>query len=259
MRARGRVTVRAAALALVAVLVAQTGCGIAERAGRGATEGAVGALTDKVPERAGPPDLTGDAKQRAAGSLLDKLKRPDQLEDLQQIAGAVAAATVSGAAQAAAGGQATERGRPEAPGASPVEAISEQAARAFSRQILAELGPNGQGPLATSLAATTGQVTESVARGARGELAPLFPECGGADAAGCLERTVERVSRAGSAGIAAGIGAALGGWPLLLGFMGTFAVGALAALVLVWAWGLHRASASPRLRVGAHRRPRRGR
>jgi hypothetical protein len=243
-------------MALSAAIAAQPGCGIAERAGRGAAEGAAGALAAKVPDRAGLLDLTGEVKQRAVGSLLDKLNRPDQLEDLQQIAGAVAAGTISGAAQTAVGLPANERGRQKAPGATPVEAISEQAARVFSRQILAGLGPSGQGPLATSLAATTGQVTESVARGARGELAPFFPECRGADPASCLDRAVERVSRASSTGIAAGIGAALGGWPLTLGFVVTFGVGALVALMLVWARGIHRASRPSRLRGGAYRRHR---
>lgn len=231
MRPAGTCTGRAAAAALAAALAAQPGCGIAQRAGRGATEGAVGALADKVPDRAGLLDLTGDVKQRAAGSLLDKLNRPDQLEDLQQIAGAVAAGTISGAAQAAVRGAANDHGEAEA---TPIEAISEQAARVLSRQLLAGLGPSGQGPLATSLAATTKQVTGSVARGARGELAPFFPECREADPASCLDHAVERLSRAGSTGVAAGLGAALGGWPLILAFVVTFGVGALAAVTLVW-------------------------
>jgi hypothetical protein len=84
------------------------------------------------------------------------------------------------------------------------------------------------------------QMTESMLRGARGELAPLFPECRGADAPVCLERTVERMSRASSAGVAAGIRESLGVWPLAF----AFGAGALFALVIAGAWRFYRARRS---------------
>jgi hypothetical protein len=231
-----RATGRAASIALAIAVATQPGCGIAERAGRGATEGALQTLAGKVPDRDRIKHLTEGIKRRVVTGALDELGQPEQLEDLQRIAAAMASGTVSGALRAS--------------GTLPVEAVTEQAARAFSRQMLAELGPTGDGPLATSVSATMEQVSASMARGVRGELAPLFPECSGADASGCLDRAVERVSRASSAGVAAGIRESLGGWPLAL----AFGAGALAALALAWAWEVYRGrgrrSGESRARLG---------
>ncbi len=91
-------------------------------------------------------------------------------------------------------------------------------------------------------------MTESIARGARGELAPLFPECRGEDAARCLDRAVERLSRATSAGVAEGIRGSLGGWPLVF----AFGAGALVAIAIGWAWGVYRTRHPPRA-PDAHR------
>jgi hypothetical protein len=148
-------------------------------------------------------------------------------------------------------GRAGERGGQEVPGATLVEAITEQAARAFSRQLVADLGPTGAGPLTTSLSAMTERTTASIARGARGE---LFPECRSADASKCLDRAVERVSRASSAGLVAGIRDSLGVWPLVL----AFGAGAFVMLVLVWARGIYWARPMRRApRFHGHRAARR--
>jgi hypothetical protein len=214
----------AACVSLAVALASQPGCGVAERVARGVAAGATAPLAGKLADREGLKQLAEGVKRRAAGSLVDELGQPRRLEDLQRIAAAMAAGTLAGASGAG-------------PGATPIAAIAEQASRAVSRQVIAALGPAGDGPLAESLSATSAQVTESMARGARDELAPLFPECRGAAASSCLERAVERVSRASSAGVAAGIRDALGVWPFVLAFGG----GALGALVVVWAWGIHRA------------------
>jgi hypothetical protein len=233
---------RATSLALAMALASQPGCGFAERTGRGAAEGAIGALAGKIPDREDLMHLTEGIKRRVARSALDELSKPQQLDDLQRIAAAVAAGTVSGASREASGAREAvdrtgERGQVGTKGATPVEAISAQAARAFSQQIVAELGPLGDGPLTTSLSAATEQVTGSMARGALGELAALFPECRGADASRCRDAAVERMSRASSAGVAAGVRDALGVWPLVSAFGG----GALVALALAWAWAMYRA------------------
>ena len=228
----------AASAGLVLALAAQPGCGVAQRTARSAAEGTMGALAGKAAAHGGFKQLAEGLKRGAARSVVDELGQPERLEDLQRIAAAMAAGTVAGASRAVGGG-------------APVEAMAEQAARAFSRQLTAELGPAGEGPLAMSLSATTGQVAASMAEGARGELAPLFPECRGAEASRCLDSAVERLSRAAAAGVAGGIGASLGMWPLVLVFGG----GGLCALALAWAWGIYRARgvAPRRLRAG-HRR-----
>jgi hypothetical protein len=222
-------------IALAIALASQAGCGIAERAGRGAAEGAIGKLARKL----GDGDELGRLKGRAAGGIMGALSQPEPLDDIQRIAAAVAAGTVSGASRAAAGTalRAGGHGGQGAGSATPVEAVAEQAARAFSRQVVADLGRAGDGPLATSLSAMTEQMSASMARGARSDLAPLFPECRGADASTCLDRAVERMSRASSAGVAAGIRASLGAWPLVLAFGG----GAFSALAMAWAWAVYRA------------------
>jgi hypothetical protein len=237
-----RATRRVTSIALTLALASQAGCGIAERAGKGAAEGALGNLAGRVPEREELKQLAKGIKQRAAGGVVSELSQPERLEDIQRIAAALAAGTVSGASRAASGAPEAvsgtrERGSRETRAVTPVEAIAQQAARAFSQQITLELGRTGDGPLATSLGATTEQVTASMVRGAREELAPLFPECRGADASKCLDSAVERLSRASSAGVAAGVRESLGVWPLVL----AFAVGVFFALALTWAWGLHRA------------------
>lgn len=229
-----------ASIALALFLVAQPGCGVAQRAGKGAAEGALGAVARKMGDHEGIKQMTEGVKRRVVGGAVDELSLPEQLKRLQQIAAAMAEGTVSGVSRAsmmAALERAGERGRQEVPGATLVEAITEQAARAFSRQLVTELGPTGAGPLTTSLSAMTEQTTASIARGARGELAPLFPECRSADASQCLDRAIERVSRVSSAGLAAGLRDSLGVWPLVPAFV----AGALVTLALAWARGIHRA------------------
>jgi hypothetical protein len=213
-----RATGRAASIALAIALASQPGCGVAQRAAKGATEAAIGTLARKVGDREQIVDLKEGLKRRAASALVGELSRPEQLRDLRRIAETMAAGTVS----------ATSR---------PLEAATDQAARAFSGRLIAELGPSGEGPLSTSLSAMTERLTGAMARGALGDLAPLFPECSGVDASKCLDRAVERMSRATSAGVAAGVRESLGVWPLVLAFGG----GVLSTLVLAWARGIHRA------------------
>ena len=53
-------------IALAIALASQAGCGIAERAGRGAAEGAIGKLARKL----GDGDELGRLKGRAAGGIM---------------------------------------------------------------------------------------------------------------------------------------------------------------------------------------------
>jgi len=228
--------------ALMLVLVSQAGCGVAQRAGRGAAEGAIGKVAGKIGDHERIKELAEGVKRRAIGSATEELGQPQRLADIHRIAAAFGAGIVFGASSAALGGphvveRVSEGGRREAQSATPVESIAGQAARAFSQGISAELGRAGEGPLSTSLSATTEQVTASMARGVRGELGVLFPECDGGDAAKCLDRSIERVSRASAAGVAAGIRESLGVWPLVLAFGG----GAFSMLALAWARAIYRA------------------
>ncbi len=227
----GRARVTAIALALAC----QAGCGIAERAGRGASQGAIAQLAEKARDREGMKDLAEGISRRAARGMVSELSRAESTGDIERIAAALAAGTVSGASRAL--GAPAQTGHGAALGAgigrreTPVEALAAQAARAFSRQMAAELGQTGGGPLGASLSATAGEVSGAMARGAGSELGALFPECRGERGSGCLELAVERLSRASAAGIAAGARASLGPWPYVL----AFAAGALLALLVAWA------------------------
>lgn len=179
-------------IALTIALAPLTGCGVAQRAGRGAAEGVAGTLARKAGDPSNIKQMAEGVGRRALGVGIDEISQPERLGDVQRIAAAIGAGAVSGAARAA------EDGR---------------------------------------LAATTEQLTTSMARGARAELSPVFPECAGMDAATCLDRAVERVSRASAAGVAAGIRESLGVWPIVL----AFGAGGLSALALAWAWVVYRA------------------
>ncbi|TKD12055.1 hypothetical protein [Polyangium fumosum] len=220
----------------------QAGCGVAQRAGRGAAEGAMGKLAGKIGDPERIKELAEGVKRRAIGSVTEELGQPQRLGDIERIAAALGAGAVFGASSAASGmphdvEPMSEGGFREGRRATPVELIAGQAARAFSQGISADLGRTGQGPLATSLSATTEQMAASMARGVRGELGAFFPACEGEDAAKCLDLSVERVSRASAAGVAAGIRESLGVWPLVL----AYGVGVFSTLVLAWAWATYRA------------------
>jgi hypothetical protein len=232
----------AAPIGVAVVLASQPGCGLARSAAKSATEGVVGKLAGKVGDREQIKQLTEGVSRRSVGAAVSAIGQPEQLADVRRIAAELAAGTVSGASRAlglglpGASEGMGELGTRARPGATPVEGFARQAAGGFARQMAAELGRAGDGALAESLAATTEQVAGAMARGARGELAPLFPECRGADSGRCLDQAIERVSRATAAGVVTGIREALGVWLLALAFGG----GALLALALVWARGVYR-------------------
>src|SRR6185437_5937796 len=79
VRSAGRATVLALALASL------TGCGIAERAGRGASQGFVTNLAQKVQDREAIAGLAEDVQRRGARGIADTLSQPQQIEDLQRI------------------------------------------------------------------------------------------------------------------------------------------------------------------------------
>ena len=117
------------------------------------------------------------------------------------------------------------------------------------------LGATGEGPLATSLAATAERVSASTVRGIRGE-AGLFPECTGPDRARCVDERLTALSRAASIGVRDGL-RGLVALPLLAL---SFVLGLIVAVLMSWLWthrgtptthGEHR-SARPRAHASAH-------
>jgi len=79
-----------------------------------------------------------------------------------------------------------------------------------TRQLVAELGPDGDGRLAASLTNTSSRIAAGVVSGARGEMMALFPDCGGADPRGCIERQLQDMARSTGAGFTKGVRESLG-------------------------------------------------
>lgn len=146
------------------------------------------------------------AAEGAVGKLAAKVDNPQRIEELTE-----------GIKRQVIGGTMDELSQPQRLGE--------------LRRIAGAVTAGAVGASAGQLATAAEQASASMARGAREELGGLFPACRGTDAASCLDQTVERVSRAGTAGIAAGVRESLGIWPLVLAFAG----GALFALAAGWA------------------------
>ena len=117
------------------------------------------------------------------------------------------------------------------------EAVSSAATLAVekaTRQMVAELGPDGDGPLAVSLSRTGERVSAAAVGSVASEIAQLAPECVGPDALGCLERRLQQTARSTAASFTAGV-KDTAGWQLLLV---AFVLGAGAALLVAWLWSL---------------------
>jgi len=138
---------------------------------------------------------------------------------------------------------APSRGGPAGPGRATSMSYVERMARdsasgfaaALSEELFRQLGPDGSGPLATSMGFTAQHVSGSVVRGAEGELAALFPECAGEQRRACLEAEVRQLGRAAAAGLVEGVFAS-SAWPAMaIAFLGGvgFTIGAGLVLSLL--------------------------
>ena len=100
--------------------------------------------------------------------------------------------------------------------------------------MVAELGPDGEGPLAVSLSRTGERVRRRRWAAWAARIALLAPECVGPDPLGCLERRLQQTARSTAASFTAGVKDTVG-WQLLLV---AFALGVGAALLGAWLWSL---------------------
>jgi len=211
---------------LLAVACVASGCGASARAGRGATEGAVTELRRLIDEERA---LNGAPMERIARSAtrgtLDELSNPIRQAELAQLT------------RAAAGGALASLGFPEdgrAWGGGPMpDALGQMGDRfsmgftlGLSRQLQAQLGPSGEGPLGRSFAGLAGQASAAAARGLAAEL----PAGAALDKSSPLDNRVYDLSRSAASGFADGIAGALR-WPLLAA---SFAAGLFSALVLLF-------------------------
>src|SRR5262249_17052123 len=101
--------------------------------------------------------------------------------------------------------------------------LTRQAAAAFGNEIearlLRDLGPNGEGPLAQSIAGTTANVAASALRGAVEQAGTLYPECSGAGRQQCIQAQVELLGQSAATGFMRGIWSGMPLVPVTLGFI----------------------------------------
>ena len=96
-----------------------------------------------------------------------------------------------------------------------VSAAATLAVEKATQQMLAELGPDGEGPLAVSLSRTGERVSAAAVGGVGSRDRALAPECVGPDPLGCLERRLQQTARSTAASFTAGV-KETAGWQLLL-------------------------------------------
>ena len=199
-----------------------------------AMEGTLAAL-DAPEQRERVQQLVNMVAERAMEGSVAALDAPAQRERIQRIVDAAVDQAVASAfrstTEALEGGGASGQG-----GVSPVASVMGQAARTAVddavRALVANLGAQGEGPLATSLAATSKNVSAAVVGTAREQLDELFPGCRGPDAVACVNRQIAGMSRSAAIGFSAGLRQTIG-WALLI-FAGL--IGLLMGLLSHWLW-----------------------
>jgi hypothetical protein len=177
--------------------------GCAERIGRKAAEGAVTELQRQHEQN---PD-----------------KRPVKVAAASAVEGAVEALDAP-----------AQRARIERLLAHAITAAAQTAVREATREIVVSLGPDGQGPLATSLSRTGENLATTAVGGVGAQLASLVPECVGPDQFECIERRLQRTARSTAASFTSGVKETLG-WQLMLV---AFVLGAGGGLLVSWLWSL---------------------
>lgn len=115
-----------------------------------------------------------------------------------------------------------------------VSAAATTAVQDASRQLIAQLGPDGQGPLAISLARAGEHISTSAVGSVGSELAALVPECAGPDQLSCIERRLQQTARTTAASFTSGVKDSLGWHVLLI----VFALGLSSGVLGAWLWSL---------------------
>jgi hypothetical protein len=197
--------------ALTLVLLACLPWGCAERIGQKAAEGAMKSMREEAANPTGPPPAQV-AAERAVQGAMKALDDPEQQARIQKMISAA------------------------------VAAVTRTMVEDASAQLVAELGPDGRGPLAVSLSQTgqrvsasvTGGVVGGVVNGVGTQLASLVPECSGPNRAACLQQRLQETTRTTAASFSKGVRDSIGWQFLLL----AFALGALGGALGSWLWSL---------------------
>jgi hypothetical protein len=198
-------------LALIAALLSAGGCAhrMGERATTGAVQGLRQASSDVIQEAVQTPpeqQLSRLIAQRAVEGTIAALDTPEQKARIERI---VAAA---------------------------VDSATRTAVDSATSQLIAQLGPRGDGPLGRSLTSTGAQmstaIVQSVMGGVGAELSALAPDCGGADRLACVQQRLNAMARSTAAGFTSGVKESLGWQVLFLAFVVGTAAGAFGS----WVW-----------------------
>jgi hypothetical protein len=209
--------------------------GCATTAGHGAVKGASSEIREQAqhPEQ-GPPPLEIASRNIVIGAL-DELQKPNRQAELERIMGVMTQGVLSSAAGSKSpglgwgGGPQSPAGLSLAPAPSfsadalPMAILGDRFSEGFtlgmSKQLQAEFGPAGDGPLAKSLATVTEQMSQAAATGFAQGLTPELGDCAGADRNQCTERRVQQLSRSAAVGFAEGLGTAFRLPLLIIGFV----------------------------------------
>lgn len=100
-----------------------------------------------------------------------------------------------------------------------MSAAMQTAVEDATRQLVVELGPDGDGRLTASLANASSRIAAGVVSGARSEMMAMFPDCTGSDPRGCIERQLQEMARSTAAGFTKGVRESLGLPALFLAFV----------------------------------------
>jgi hypothetical protein len=182
--------------------------------------------------------ITRVAAERAVAGAVASLDAPEQRERLRQVVNELVTEAIASAFRTATAVPPGARGARGGEGVSPVAELLAQAARAgietALHQVIVDLGGNGEGPLANSIASTGKRVSAGVVESALDRLTALFPGCTGPNAVDCIDRQLQATSHAAGAGFAKGVHDAIG-WQLLVGIgLAGLATGILGH----WLWSL---------------------
>ena len=180
--------------------------------------------------------------ERAVAGGIAELDEPEQRAKIDQVVAEAVQAAMTRAFQTANGVPTGDAGHAVGGVAnvSPVALMMGQAADAAVaqsvRRLVVDLGRNGEGPLAMSLASTGKNVSSAVVGGARDQLTALFPGCANSDVLPCAEREMEKMSQLAGTGFTRGVRASIG-WPvLMLGVFLGLQFGLLAGVLGYSAW-----------------------
>ena len=218
-----------ALLPVAAVAAALLGSACAHRMGEQSAKGMAAALEGQSDPN---KQLMRVGATRAVEGALTALEVPESREQLRSLVSEVMSEAVQTAVTGAVAALETPEQREQI-----LTLVSETMSEAVqtavndaTRQLVAQLGPDGDGPLATSLTNAGARISAGVVSGARTEMTALFPDCSGPDPRGCIERQLQAMARSTAVGFSKGVRETLG-LPLL--FV-AFVMGVTGGVIGTW-------------------------